>query len=222
MNRSGQAVALASSSGRSNSWIADIAHMVSSANRWETTRHSFSRSPQSMLLAYETTSMPETIVRHEGEHLYADEPSSQAGRELSAALLRYRRAEQMQEARALETSGLSHTDLKALRYLVQASRDERMVSPKDLTIMLGTSGANVTNIVDRLVSKGYTAREDHPSDRRAHYIVPTTAGMAHVDHAIARHHAAIVAAIDTLTAEQARTATVVIDRIVDLISRVDG
>ena len=158
--------------------------------------------------------MPQTIIRHEQEHLYAEQAGTAAGRELTLALLRLRRAEHIQETRALSASGLSNLDLRALRYLVQAQRDGRDLGPKDLLTMLDTSSANITNVVDRLVQKGYLERVEHPTDRRARYLRATTAAVQHVDSAVGAHHAELVAAINQIDDEQAAVAASVIGRIV--------
>jgi len=125
--------------------------------------------------------MPQNVVLHEGEHLYAEQPATPSGRELSEAILRWRRAERIQAQRAQERSGLSSLDLTALRLLVQGYRDERDLSPKDLLVMLTTSSATVTNVVERLVSRGLLQRVQHPRDRRAHYLVPTPEALTLVD-----------------------------------------
>lgn len=156
--------------------------------------------------------MPQTVVRHEQEHLYAEQPHTAAGRELSVALLRLRRAEHVQETRALSASGLSNLDLRALRYLVQAHRDGRDLGPKDLIAMLDTSSANITNVVDRLVNKGYVERVSHPTDRRAHHLRATAAAIQHVDSAVGAHHAELVAVINQLDEEQAAAAASVISQ----------
>ena len=161
--------------------------------------------------------MPKTIVRHEEEHLYSAPPETEAGRALSAALLRLRRAQHAQENRALRSSGLSNLDLRALRYLVQAGRDERFLSPKDLGFVLGTSSANMTNIVDRLVAKGYVERVSHPTDRRAHHLMPTEAAVRHVDTALGEHHSTLVAEINKLGDEVAATTALTIARIADAL-----
>lgn len=150
--------------------------------------------------------MPQSIVRHEHTHLYAAQPKTDAGRELSSAILELRHAEQVQADRSQRISGLGGIDLAALRYLVQARREEREVSPKDLIVMLGTSSATVTNVIERLVSKGYVIREQHPSDRRAHYLVPTKTAADLVDEVYGAHHGAVVSVIDNLD-EQAATVT---------------
>ena len=40
--------------------------------------------------------MPRTVVRHESEHLYAEEPNTPAGQRLSRAILHFRNAERIQ------------------------------------------------------------------------------------------------------------------------------
>lgn len=161
--------------------------------------------------------MPQNVVRHENEHLYADQPRTVAGQRLSDAILHWRQAERRQADRALRTSGLSAMDLTALRYLVQGFRDGRDLSPKDLIVMLDTSSATVTNVVERLVARDYVRRVQHPSDRRAHFLVPTEEAIERVDESFAGHHAAIVSVIDDLSEEHAECAAEVLTRIADAL-----
>ena len=165
--------------------------------------------------------MPQNVVRHEGEHLYAKQPQSEAGRRLSEAILQLRRAERRQSARALRESGLSSMDLTALRYLVQGMRDHRDLGPKDLIVMLDTSSATVTNVVERLVARDYVRRVQHPTDRRAHYLVPTDEAVRRVDEAFTAHHSAIVDVIDRLPEAEARVAGSVLAKIADALDTVD-
>ena len=157
--------------------------------------------------------MPQNIITSESEHLYAAEPLTAGGKALASALLRLRRAEHQQEARGIEASGLSSLDLRALRYLVQASRDGRHLGPKDLISMLDTSSANVTNVVDRLVKRSLIERVSHPTDRRAHFLEPTAIAGEQVEAVYARHHAAIVAEIDELDTDEAESAARVLERL---------
>jgi DNA-binding MarR family transcriptional regulator len=157
--------------------------------------------------------MPLNVVRHENEHLYADQPRSDAGRRLSDAVLHWRLSERRQAERAQRISGLSAMDLTALRYLVQGFRDGRDLSPKDLIKMLDTSSATVTNVVERLVARELVTRVQHPSDRRAHFLVPTEEAIQRVDESFASHHAAIVSVIDELSDEHADCAADVLTRI---------
>lgn len=161
----------------------------------------------------EVFEVPQAIVRHEEEHLYAPRPDTEARRALSAALLRLRRAEHVQEIRTLKASGLSNLDLRAVRYLVQASRDGRNLSPKDLVVMLGTSSANVTNVIDRLVKKGFVERISHPTDRRARYLQPTAAAVQQVEALIGAHHSALVSQINQIDDDDAAIVANVLERI---------
>ena len=157
--------------------------------------------------------MPLNIMRHEEEHLYAPAPASAAGQALSRALLRLRRAQRVQERRVRTVSGLSELDLLALRYLVQAERDGREVSPKDLRVMLSTSPANVTNVIDRLVARGFITRKPQPRDRRAPLLGPPEAAADQVDTRIGFHHQRMVEAINALSDGDAAGAAEVIDAI---------
>lgn len=157
--------------------------------------------------------MPRTVVRHEGEHLYAAQPASHAGQRLSDAILHLRRAERVRADRAVRSSQLSSIDLTALRYLVQGLRDQRNLSPKDLIVMLDTSSATVTNVVERLVARGYITRVQHPTDRRAHYLVPTDEAVRHVDTAYAARDIAVVGVIDALDDDAATSAAEIIERL---------
>lgn len=154
--------------------------------------------------------MPRTTVRREGEHLYAEPPGTETGQLLCDALLQLRRAEHQLDTRALRESGMSILDFRAIRYIVQAWRDERSLSPKDLGTMLGTSSANITNIVDRLVKRDMAERRVHPRDRRAHYLVPTPYAIAQVDEVLGGHHTALVKYINGLDDEAAAVAATVI------------
>lgn len=162
--------------------------------------------------------MPQSIVRHEHVHLYASEPRSDAGRELSRAILELRHAEQVQADRSQRISGLGGIDLSALRYLVQAQRESREISPKDLIVMLGTSSATVTNVIERLVGKGYVLREQHPTDRRAHYLVPTEAAADLIDEVYGGHHGAVVSVIDSLDEDAVVTTTAVLRKVAETLN----
>ncbi|MBN9172026.1 MAG: MarR family transcriptional regulator [Microbacterium sp.] len=159
--------------------------------------------------------MPRSVVRHEGEHLYARPPASPDGRRLSDALLQLRRSEQLQAERAVRASGLSGVDLTALRYLVQGERDGRDLGPKDVIVMLNTSSATVTNVIERLVGRGYVIRVQHPTDRRAHYLKPTPDAIRCVEESYGEHHATLVAVIDDLDDGDARVAAEIVERLVD-------
>lgn len=142
--------------------------------------------------------MPLTVVRHEATHLYAREPRTREAKDAVNALLRLHRAEEQEVEHARRASGLTKNEFAAIRYLVQAERDGRQISPKDLAVMLNVSNASVTKIVDNLVRKGELRREPHPTDRRAMLLHPIDGSAAKIDQAYTRFHQVLVEALDQL------------------------
>ena len=166
--------------------------------------------------------MHEDLINREAHHLYAEHPESAEGRRLSRELARLRHAERLQADRAVRASGLSAIDLTALRYLVHAQREEQDVSPKDLIVLLGSTSATVTNIVERLVRRSLVTRTDHPTDRRGHFLVPTDGAVELVHRVFEGHHEAVVRAIDQLEPSAAGAAAEAIGRIADSLDRLHG
>jgi DNA-binding MarR family transcriptional regulator len=142
--------------------------------------------------------VPLTVVRRESEHLYSRLPKTEAGLRAVEALLALQRAETIELENARRAAHLTRSEFQALRYLLQAQRDERPMGPKDLVIMLDLSPAAVTKVVDRLVALGDLQRTAHPRDRRAIYLTPTEAGAAKINAAYAPFHQTLVDVIDGL------------------------
>ncbi|PYY36462.1 MarR family winged helix-turn-helix transcriptional regulator [Curtobacterium sp. MCBD17_030] len=145
--------------------------------------------------------MPLTVVRREHMHLYAREPRSRAAKNAVEALLRLQHAEEQQLEQARKESGLTKNEFHAVRYMLQAHRDGRIMGPKDLAVMLNVSNASVTKIVDGLVAKGDFVRAQHPTDRRAQVLEPTVQAAEKIDDAYARYHRVVVEVIDHLPKE---------------------
>jgi len=66
-------------------------------------------------------------------------------------------------------------------YLLQILRKKGGCSVTALAPMLGVTPGTVTNLTDRLNSKGYVVRERGEEDRRVVQIIPTEAGLKLVD-----------------------------------------
>jgi DNA-binding MarR family transcriptional regulator len=143
--------------------------------------------------------MPLTVVRRESEHLYSALPKTAEGRDAVDALLRLLRTEEQQIEAARISTGLTKSEFSAVRYMLQADRDGRPMGPKDLAVMLATSNASITKIVDSLGEKGLLERTPHPTDRRAQVLKPTARAAAVIDDAYARFHQAVVGVVDGLT-----------------------
>jgi DNA-binding MarR family transcriptional regulator len=142
--------------------------------------------------------MPLNVVRRESEHLYGRTPQTDAGLRAVEALLAIQRAETAELENARRSANLTRSEFQALRYLLQAQRDQRPMGPKDLVIMLDLSPAAVTKVVDHLVDLGDLQRTAHPHDRRAVYLTPTEAGEAKINAAYRHFHNALVDVVDSL------------------------
>ncbi|MFC1444196.1 MarR family winged helix-turn-helix transcriptional regulator [Streptacidiphilus sp. N1-10] len=61
--------------------------------------------------------------------------------------------------------------------LLQLARDEP-VTQRDLIALLGSDKSTMVRNIDELEARGLAVRRPHPTDRRAHAIRPTEAGLA--------------------------------------------
>lgn len=55
------------------------------------------------------------------------------------------------------------------------------VSPGEVAEAFGVPKANVTNVIDRLVSKGLVSRQENPDDRRSYFLSLTEEGKSQVE-----------------------------------------
>ncbi|WIB77983.1 MarR family transcriptional regulator [Curtobacterium sp. MCPF17_002] len=165
--------------------------------------------------------MPLTVVRREHMHLYAREPRSRAAKNAVEALLRLQHAEEQQLEQARKESGLTKNEFHAVRYMLQAHRDGRLMGPKDLAVMLNVSNASVTKIVDGLVKKGDFVRAPHPTDRRAQVLEPTVQAARKIDDAYARYHRAVVEVIDHLPKEDNDVLTRTLEQVTNALTATD-
>jgi DNA-binding MarR family transcriptional regulator len=161
--------------------------------------------------------MPLTVVRREALHLYAERPRTDAGVAAIDALLAVQSAEEHEIELARVASGLTKNEFHAIRYLLQAQRDDRPMSPKDLVVMLALSNASVTKIVDELEAKGDLERVAHPTDRRVQVLRPTEQAARKIDAAYGRFHAAVVQVLDTMSDEDNATVARVLGAVGDAL-----
>ena len=161
--------------------------------------------------------MPLNVVRHEAEHLYARQPAAALG--AVQAVLRLHRAEELSIERVRKASGLSKNEFHAMRYLLQAQREQREMGPKDLIVMLGLSSASVTKIVDHLVELGHLDRAPHKTDRRAWILRPTEAGARNIEDSYGNFHLSVVESMEGLSDADA---AVVEKVLADVIARLEA
>ncbi len=113
-------------------------------------------------------------------------------------LRRYREAESGMRSRTRSSMSMNETDLVALRYLLKAQREGRVVLQRDLVRILGVTSASVTALVDRLSASGHVTRERHPSDRRAVIVVPSVHSDNEVRETLGAMHQRMIALVDGL------------------------
>lgn len=152
---------------------------------------------------------------------YPDDDATQRGVDVLNALRRYRGAETAMRRRTRDAMGMGETDLLAVRFLLQAQRADRTVSPKDLAAYLKISSASTTILVDRLVKSGHVRREPHPTDRRALVIVPTTNTDTEVRATLGRMHRRMMQIAESLTADEARVVMTFLEDVRAAVDTVD-
>lgn len=113
-------------------------------------------------------------------------------------LRQYRDAESDMRSRTRSSMSMNETDLIALRYLLKAQREGRVVLQRDLVRLLGVTSASVTALVDRLSKSGHVTREPHPNDRRAVIVVPTVDSDNEVRETLGGMHQRMIALVDGL------------------------
>jgi DNA-binding MarR family transcriptional regulator len=152
---------------------------------------------------------------------FPDDDATQRGDAALNALRRYRAAEAAMRRRTRDSMGMGETDLLAVRYLLQAQRAGRQVSPKDLAAYLKISSASTTILIDRLVKSDHVRRDKHPTDRRALVITPTTASDDEVRATLGTMHRRMMSIAEGLSVEDARTVAFFLEHMRDAVDQVD-
>jgi DNA-binding MarR family transcriptional regulator len=136
-------------------------------------------------------------------------------------MIRNQKSNKQNLDQARKESGLSKNEFHAVRYMLQAHRDGRIMGPKDLAVMLNVSNASVTKIVDGLVRKGDFVRAPHPTDRRAQVLEPTVQAAKKIDDAYARYHQVVVEIIDHLPREDNNVLTRTLEQVTNALLDAD-
>lgn len=97
---------------------------------------------------------------------------------------------------------LNQSDMRAIRLLIRAQKQNQTVTPKDIAREVGISSASTTKLVDRLVAGEHILRVPHPSDRRTTCIEVTEKTRRAAENTIGRQHARRFAAAAAMTSEE--------------------
>ena len=102
---------------------------------------------------------------------------------------------------------MSGTDLQALRFLLRAQGEGRIVSGRDLADHLGMTSASVTALLDRLTKSGHVQRTPHPTNRRSNMVTATPGSDDEVRETLGAMHRRMIEAARALSADDADMVT---------------
>ncbi|NJC20964.1 DNA-binding MarR family transcriptional regulator [Arthrobacter pigmenti] len=137
------------------------------------------------------------------------------------ALRDYRAAEAAMRRRTRSSMGMGETDLLALRYLLEAQKAGRQVTPKELSIRLGISSASTTTLIDRLAKTGHVVRKPHPKDRRALILEATRNSDCEVRATLGEMHKRMKDVADSLSEEEAAVVVGFLSRMREAVDKID-
>ena len=152
---------------------------------------------------------------------FPDDDATQRGVAVLNALRRYRSAETAMRRRTRDSMGMGETDLLAIRFLLQAQRAGRTVSPKDLSAYLKISSASTTILIDRLVRSNHVRRDPHPTDRRALVVTPTTETDEEVRATLGIMHRRMMGIAEGLSAADARVVATFLEQMRSAVEQID-
>lgn len=118
-------------------------------------------------------------------------------------LLEYRVAEEAMRLRTRISMRMGTTDLQALRFLIKAQGENRIVSGRDLADHLGMTSASVTALLDRLTKTGHVQRTPHPTNRRSNMVTATPGSDDEVRQTLGAMHGRMIETARALSASDA-------------------
>ncbi|WP_038371583.1 MarR family winged helix-turn-helix transcriptional regulator [Brachybacterium phenoliresistens] len=136
-----------------------------------------------------------------------DEPETASTVELLNELRRYRSSNTRMRSRVGDDMDMGEKDLLALRALLEAQAEGRVLRQRDLARMLDIRPASASALVDRLVRDGHAERMPHPEDRRSIAVVPTRHGDEEVRATLADMHERMFAVARALSPEEREVVT---------------
>ncbi|MFD5215915.1 MarR family winged helix-turn-helix transcriptional regulator [Microbacterium sp. NPDC058345] len=117
------------------------------------------------------------------------------------AMHRWREAEREMSEASRRYMKLGETDMRALRLLIAAQRQQMVVTPTSIATHLGISTASTTKLLDRLEAGAHIRRTPNPRDRRSLAIEVTPATLRAARESVGRAHAQRFDVIASLSPE---------------------
>ena len=143
------------------------------------------------------------------------------GPALVLALLEYRAAEEAMRRRTGDSMKMAAMDLQALRFLLKAQAESRLVSGRELGDHLGITSASITALLDRLTKSGHVQRVRDPANRRSNMITATPGADEEVRQTLGAMHGRMIAAARGLSADDAEIVRSFFASMTDLVDRID-
>jgi DNA-binding MarR family transcriptional regulator len=156
---------------------------------------------------------------HDTSDAVDQQPSTAAGAAALASLQALSDSVHDADEQALRTLGVLPVEALALRHLVLARHDGRMVNPTQLARVLRLSTAGITKLIDRLVRDGRAERHPNPQDRRSIVVTATERAEQDLASAYGHIHAPVIATIDALSDEEASAVQRFAARLADALRR---
>ena len=122
--------------------------------------------------------------------------------ELLNELRRYRESNARMRSKVRQDMGMGEKDLLALRLLLSAQAQGRVIRQRELAQSLSIQPASASALVDRLIKDGYAERAPHPDDRRSIAVKPTALASEDVRHTLVDMHARMLNVADSMTPEE--------------------
>jgi len=141
------------------------------------------------------------------------------GADVIATLLDYRLAEEAMGRRTRDSMHMGTTDLQAIRFLIKAQSEQRIVSGRNLADHLGMTSASVTALLDRLTKSGHVQRTPHPTNRRSNMVTATPGSDDEVRQTLGAMHGRM---IDTARALSAADAALIAHFLESMTAAVDS
>lgn len=136
--------------------------------------------------------------------------------DLFDALRRWHRAIEAHTAASRHSMRLSQNDMRAIRFVMAATRERQVVTSTMLAAHLRITGPSVTKMLDRLERGQHIRREAHPTDRRALSLVVTDGTRQTASASIGRDHARRFAVACSMTSDERHTVTRFLRALADL------
>lgn len=136
--------------------------------------------------------------------------------DLFDALRGWHRASETQSEASRRYMKLSENDMRAIRFIMATTREQRIVTSTMLAEHLGITGPSVTKMLDRLERGGHIRREPHPTDRRALSLVVSDSTQQTANATVGRYHMRRFAVACEMSSEERRTVTAFLRRLAEL------